>query len=463
MSDNGNVFEAEASTDLDNQALEIGESAEAKNGNDFDGADEGDSVVETEEKRVVMQPKDITIYQYKRWYDQGRLKLDPDWQRSYVWSGKRPSQFIESLMMSLPIPVLFLAQTFSETYEIIDGVQRLTTCFNFLNNKFRLNGLQVFSDLNGKYFKDLPSEIQSQIEDSTITCFQLSSSVSQDMLFTIFERINSGGVRLNEMEIRNCIYRGRLNDKIKDLVRDENFNQAVKMKNLHDRMLDRSLVLRFLAFYQNNYLNAQSGLRRFLNGFFEAYRNPNDAQLDDFEQRFKHAMRACYTVFGTDAFRIRRDHSGGGGYWASRVNASIFQVIATSLARIPMNVIVENSDAIYEEYLDLIGDQRFIDSVTKSTGDAGNIKYAFEAWNARINSILSGANAHDKNPRLFSKTLKEELFKANPDCTICSNRITSINDAHVDHIEQYWKGGKTIPENARLTHRVCNQSRPRSE
>jgi len=183
------------------------QSAEAER---FDGFDEGESIIEATTKRVVMQPKDITIFQYKHWYDQGRLKLDPDWQRSYVWSGKRPSQFIESLLMSLPIPVLFLAQTPQEDYEVIDGVQRLTTCFRFLDNQFKLSGLNVYTNLNGLTFKELPREHQQQIQDSVITCFQLAASVSQDMLFTIFERINSGGMRLNEMEIRNCIYRGTL-------------------------------------------------------------------------------------------------------------------------------------------------------------------------------------------------------------------------------------------------------------
>jgi uncharacterized protein with ParB-like and HNH nuclease domain len=173
---------------------------------EFSETDEGELIVADGGKKVVMEPKDITIFQYKRWYDNGRLNLNPDWQRAYVWRGKRPSMLIESLLMQIPIPVVFLAKTSNESYEVIDGVQRLTTAFNFLESKFPLNGMAVFTDYNGKLFKDLPKQAQSQIEDAAITAFILSEKTSQDMLFTIFERINTGGVSLNEMEIRNCFF-----------------------------------------------------------------------------------------------------------------------------------------------------------------------------------------------------------------------------------------------------------------
>ncbi len=94
--------------------------------------DEGDLPVTEGSKKIVMEPKDLTIFQYKRWFDNARLNLNPDWQRAYVWKGKRPSMLIESLLMQIPIPVIFLARTDTETYEVIDGVQRppLSRCFS---------------------------------------------------------------------------------------------------------------------------------------------------------------------------------------------------------------------------------------------------------------------------------------------------------------------------------------------
>lgn len=425
------------------------------------GSDEGELLVDGKRK-VVMEPKDITVFQYKRWYDNARLNLNPDWQRAYVWKGKRPSMLIESLLMQIPIPVVFLAKTDNEIYEVIDGVQRLTTAFNFLDNKFQLAGMTVFRDFNGKRFKELPDHARSQIEDAAITAFILSENTSQDMLFTIFERINTGGVSLNEMEIRNCIYRGGLNDRIRFLARNKDFVEAINMKNISDRMLDRSLVLRFLAFYEQGFDKASSGLKAFLNRFFDAHRNASERLLNEYEEHFKKAMRSALTVFGSHAFRLRRHDVKGGGDWTPRANASIFQVVATTLARYDHHDIVRNSDAIHEAYLDLLTDSKWIDSVSKATGDFQNIKYAFEGWNSRLSNVMTSSKGLDTS-RLFTKSLKIELYEQSKECLICGQSISSINDASIDHIEQYWIGGRTIPSNARLTHRTCNMKRSRSD
>lgn len=322
--------------------------------------------------------------------------------------------------------------------------------------------MTVFRDYNGKKFKELPQQARSQIEDAAITAFILSEKTSQDMLFTIFERINTGGVSLNEMEIRNCIFRGRLNERIRLLTKNKDFTEAVNMKNIGDRMLDRSLILRFLAFYEQGFDKASSGLKAFLNRFFDAHRNASEKLLDEYEERFKKAMRSAVSIFGSHAFRLRRYDTKGGGDWTPRVNASIFQVVATSLASYEHHDVVRNADSIHETYLDLLTDAKWVDAVSKATGDFQNIRYTFENWNLRLDAVMSNSKGLDST-RLFSKSFKEQLYEQDKDCAICGQRISSMNDAAVDHIEQYWLGGRTIPENARLTHRTCNMKRSRSE
>lgn len=425
---------------------------------DVEGDDEGQLDIQTDQRQAIMKANDTSLFQYHRWKTQGRVNLNPDWQRDYVWTGKRPSMLIESLLLNIPIPVIFLAKTPDECYEVIDGVQRLTTVFNFFENKFKLKELEVFKEFEGKSFSELDKGTQSALEDSVIKCFILSENTPQDLKFLTFERINTGGIKLNEMEVRNCIYRGTLNEKIKELAKNQNFVDSINMKNLSKRMLDRNLVLRFLAFHELNYTNATSGLKSFLNRFFENYQNAKPEVLSGFEKNFKNAMRNAVTVFGTHAYRLRRGDSGGGGEWASRPNATIFQVIATSLARYDTAQVANKADAIFEEYLDILQDQKWIDSVSKSTGDASNIRYSFETWNNRLSVLMSEAAPRDKN-RAFSKALKVEIFNQDPTCSLCGNEIKTVNDAALDHIDQYWRGGKTIPSNARLTHRSCNQHR----
>ena len=160
------------------------------------------------------------------------------------------------------------------------------------------------------------------------------------------------------MEIRNCVFRGKLNKRIRQLAKNKDFVDAINMKNLGDRMLDRSLVLRFLAFYEQDPDKASSGLKSFLNRFFDAHRNASEKLLSEYEGHFKKAMKSAVSVFGSHAFRLRRLDTKGGSDWTPRANASIFQVVATSLAKYDHHDIVRNADAIHEAYLDLLTDPK---------------------------------------------------------------------------------------------------------
>lgn len=104
-------------------------------------------------------------------------------------------------------------------------------------------------------------------------------------------------------------------------------------------------------------------------------------------------------------------------------------------------------------------DRRWFDSVSKNTGNVNEIKYAFKTWTERLEKIMKLSIPLDKE-RIFSKALKDELYKQERQCAICQQEIKTISDAALDHEEHYWRSGKTIPSNARLVHRICNQKRP---
>ena len=105
-------------------------------------------------------------------------------------------------------------------------------------------------------------------------------------------------------------------------------------------------------------------------------------------------------------------------------------------------------------------DNNWVDSVSKSTGDSKRIRYAFQTWNDRLAALMNGTTPTDTQ-RTFSASLKREMFRQNPSCAICNQDIKLINDAALDHEEHYWRGGQTIPSNARLVHRLCNMKRPK--
>ena len=222
-----------------------------------------------------------------------------------MWDKRRASRLIESFLINLPVPVIYLAQNIEGNYEVIDGLQRLTSVFDFFANKYELRGLEIKKDLNGYEFQELSNILQRILKNSTLRTFELSRETPKDLMFLIFERLNTGGISLNEMEIRNCLYRGKMNDLIKELAQFKEFKLCVNQKNIHRRMKDRALILRFLAFYQMTYTKARRGLKAFFNEFCETYKDPTERKLDEFHNQFKKAIKAAFSIFGTNGFRLR--------------------------------------------------------------------------------------------------------------------------------------------------------------
>lgn len=423
-----------------------------------EAADEGNLQISGDQK-FVLEKADRSLIELHRWHKKGRIIVDPEWQRKYVWNQNQASKLIESFLFDIPVPVIYLAKTGDNNYEFVDGLQRLTSVFDFMDNKFKLNALELIPEISFKHFKDIGGYYQSKLEDSILRSFEMSSN-SSDMRFIVFERINTGSVKLNDMEIRNCLFRGPVNDLLKELSDSDDFKSAVNQKRHKDRMQNQALVLRFLAFYERTYLKCDKGLKKFLNEFLDTYRNAGDDKIEEYRKAFGKSVRASLTIFGNNSFRLKNDKTKLGsksvGEWSSRPNAAIFQVIATSFAQYDLRDLTLAADAIYEEYVDLIStDKDWVDRVRRATGETTRLRYSFETWNSRLSSVMS-SNTPRNGERLFSRNLKKEMFLSNPVCGICGQRISLIDDAAMDHDKQYWKGGQTIPENAQLVHRTCN-------
>jgi hypothetical protein len=427
---------------------------------EVDSLDEGELIpTNSPRKKVILDKADRSLSELHRWYKSGRIIIDPEWQRNYVWDLSRASKLIESFLLDIPVPVVYFAKTNSGKYEVIDGLQRMTSVFNFFDNKYKLQNLDFLIEYKGKSFQQLPTEIQNKLEDSILRSFELSDSHG-DIHFVVFERLNTGGIKLNDMEIRNCLYRGSLNSLIKDLAKNENFKKAINQKGFDKRMHDRALILRFLAFYERTHLKCTFGLKRFLNEFLDTYKDTNDEKIAEYRKAFEKCMKACLTVFGDSSFRLKNDIAKSGrassGEWSTRPNAAIFQVIATSFSMYDLGQITQKADCIYESYLDLINsDPVWVDRVRRATGESSRLKYVFDIWLQRLAEIMRDSKPQDAQ-RVFSRQLKKEVFETDPTCSICGNKISLIDDAAMDHDTRYWLGGETIPENARLTHRLCN-------
>lgn len=150
---------------------------EEDNSSEIEGLDEEEesTVPISDQKNIRLEQANRSLFELKRWYDAGDLIVDPEWQRQYVWNRKQASKLIESFLLDIPIPVIYLAKNKENKYEVIDGLQRLTSAFDFLGNKYKLTSLDQLKEEIGKKFKDLDKPLQRRLENATLRTFELSS------------------------------------------------------------------------------------------------------------------------------------------------------------------------------------------------------------------------------------------------------------------------------------------------
>src|SRR3989344_5854675 len=181
--------------------------------------------ISKKDKRVITQKNEPEVRSICEKLDRKKMIANPDFQRSYVWDNKPiiKSRLIESILLDVPIPVIYTAETEDGKEEVIDGQQRVLTFYHFRHNKFPLRNLTILKELNGKKFEDLPEELQDKFLSRGISVIKILAQSQKDIKFEIFVRLNRGSVKLSEQELRNCIYRGNFNDLIKELTKNKDF------------------------------------------------------------------------------------------------------------------------------------------------------------------------------------------------------------------------------------------------
>lgn len=415
----------------------------------------------------ITDPEVISLYNKHK---KGHLILQPDFQRQYVWDSTKASKLIESAILQIPLPIVYLSEEKDGKEYVIDGQQRLTSFFAFIDGlfpdgrQFKLSGLNVHAELNGKKFNELTDDLQNKINSYGVHTITFLKNSSENLKFEIFERLNTGSVQLNDQELRNCLYRGNFNIALKEMASDPDFMYICGLKIPDKRMKDIELVLRFSAFYHKTYLKYKAPIRSFLNIEAQEKRVISDKELLELKSAFKNACQITRSLLDKNAFkRFYKGKDGHiNGFWEpNKFNTSLYDILMYSFANEDKNRVFQNLDSIKEALIYLMTeDQEFVDSIELSTSSVQAVTTRFDKWRETLKNILG---VQQKEPRCFSYKLKEEMMSENSTCAICQQKIQSTDDAALDHIKQYWTGGKTIPENARLTHRYCNWARPRNE
>ena len=264
-----------------------------------------------------------------------RYELNPEYQRRRRWNNIRKSRLIESLIINVPIPPIFLYETEFSKYEVMDGLQRLSTINDFYNGKFELSGLTEWKELNGRTYKTLPEQIKRGIDRRYLSSIILLTETAKDtnqahyLKQVVFERLNSGGEKLTPQETRNALYNGTFNrlcvelaknnlframwqlpleEEIENLINkndeeiqdDDEVDVTIPKLNAYRKMEDVEMVLRFFAYRHLDKLS--SPLDAFLDEYLRIANNFPQETQDDLKPIFVRTIDLIYSIFGKKAF-----------------------------------------------------------------------------------------------------------------------------------------------------------------
>jgi len=245
-----------------------------------------------------------------------QVELAPDFQRGFVWDYTRKSRLIESLMLRIPVPAFYLAETEDGGYQVVDGLQRLTTITEFMKNEFPLKHLEYLNDQEGRFFANNEATNQQGIDgnywrnilQTQITVNIIEAKSPSKVKFDVFRRVNTGGKPLNNQEIRNCLAEKHTRDLINELAFSHAFNAATNYSVSAARMEAQELVLRFIGLWHERVLKHpdwvyKGNMTEFLDRAIVLLNTRKSASFEEIIKAFKVSMGNAYHLFGDYAFR----------------------------------------------------------------------------------------------------------------------------------------------------------------
>jgi hypothetical protein len=260
-------------------------------------------------RKIITQPFDFSVQDLVDKIKNKDINLNPDYQRNYTWGtndyANKRSLLIESLLLNIPIPVIYFAETKTLNYEVIDGQQRLQTFCDFMDDKFCLRDLAIRDELNSKKYSQLSAQDQNQIRKRSIRAILILEDSDEKLKYEVFERLNLGSVQLSKQEVRNATLRGKFNDLLKKLASDNIFRSRLqlRLKQDADNMAYEEMILRFFA-YHDNKLKRATDLATFLTDYMRGKQDLKENEIRKLENLFLETLKKVDEYLGEDAFTI---------------------------------------------------------------------------------------------------------------------------------------------------------------
>jgi len=337
--------------------------------------------------------------------EHGEIQLHSDFQRlPNLWNNTKKSRLIETILLRLPIPTFYFDGKDDNKWEVIDGLQRISTLRSFaLQKNLVLENLEFLKEYNGETYDKLPRELQRRIKTFPITVSILEKGTPVEVKYNIFSRLNQGGLVLTAQELRNALHQGKPAKLIADLVRNsreeyeeykEDKGSGTVIKEATEegklfvkvtggripsmRMEDRDFATRFVSFYLIDYNDYMPDMDSFMSNGMEKINKLTDEQIIKLKYDYTKALNTAWAIFGNDAFRKRYNPNDP----RKPINKALFDSLSVNLAKLPdqqCRDLIERKEMFKEKLIALHNkeDKKFLRSLTQGTALKANVVQRF--------------------------------------------------------------------------------------
>lgn len=331
---------------------------------------------------IVVEPKSLDILIER--VAHGGIDMNTEFQRhADLWDNQKKSRLIESILIRFPLPAFYFDASDDDNWLIVDGLQRLSAIRSFvIDKKLGLSSLEFMTDLKRKKYNDLTTILQRRIRECPVTVYLIKARTPVEVKYSVFQRINTGGLTLNKQEIRNAMAKKADRDLLQEV--SQHVLMQKLMGDLSKRMLDQELVLRFWAFYYLDYFNEQYSktFSTFLDHAMEKFKQSDHEARNDFKSVFGQALSRCDQLFGEVAFQKTSEKKG-----MRYKNRSLFEVWMVSLAKLDQadfNRLLKNQNRVTAALHELLQDSEFYKSISHSTQKSDHVRTRYKKVKALI-------------------------------------------------------------------------------
>ncbi len=335
---------------------------------------------------IIMKPLTIDLLIKRIKYDEINLKTEFQ-RKEGLWDDGKKSRLIESLLLKIPLPSFYFDGTNNDNWLIIDGLQRLTAIKEFFVDKtLRLKELEFFNDLENCTLDELPRSFVRRMEETQLTTYIVNPNTPINVKYNIFKRINTGGLELSSQEIRNALYQGKATKLLKRLSENKYFLEATNKSIKTERMLDREIILRFIAYSIYGVEKYEGYLEIYLNNTMEILNKMSELEILEVEKLFNKSMKLAWEIFNIESFRKPSFNNR-----RNPINVGLFEVWSTIFSKInisKIDIILSRKNILIERYKNMfINDIEFISSL--NSGKVAAVRKRFEKINNLVEEVIN--------------------------------------------------------------------------